>query len=157
MARTPPRTPPGTPSQTTLAAALALCGLTPSGAVDWLGVEELRVRDWINWRAPVPEGVFRMLGVLYGRMTDAALAAAASSEPWVADGHPVPERARVNIVEDPYHGHGEIMAGAMAVLIALGHDEQERAARAGGGIVGLEDDGARLQGAPGAGRGAPPA
>ena len=30
MARTPPRTPP----QTTLAASLALCGLTPSGAAD---------------------------------------------------------------------------------------------------------------------------
>ena len=114
------RTPPGTPSQTTLAAALALCGLTPSGAADWLGVEELRVRDWIAGRAPVPEGVFRMLGVLYGRMTDAALATAASSGPWVAEGHPVPERARVNIVEDPYPGHGEVMAGAMAVLIALG-------------------------------------
>ena len=131
MTRTPPRT--------TLAAALALCGLTPATAADWLDVDEARVRDWIAGRAPVPQSVFRMLGLLYGRMTDAAVAAAASATagPRIASEHAVPERAYVNDVDDPYPGHGEAMAGAMAVLIALGHDEEERAARGTGGIAGF--------------------
>lgn len=141
-----------TPSQTTLAAALALCGLTPAGAAEWLGVEERQMRDWIAGRAPVPQTVFRMLGVLYGRMTDAALAAAASAGPRIAPSHRVPERAYVNDVDDPYPGHGEVMAGTMAVLIALGHDEHERAARSGRGVAGLGRDAAGPAGAEGGDR-----
>ena len=153
MARTPPRT--------TLAAALALCGLTPASAAYWLDVEERLVRDWIAGRTPVPQGVFRMLAVLYGRMTDAALAAAALAEPRIAPDPWIPDRAQVNDVDDPYPGHGEVMAGAMAVLIALEHDEQERAARSGGGIVGVEGGGMGTLGAsdgnPGTDRREPPA
>ena len=37
------------------------------------------MRERIAGRSPVPRLVFRMLGALYRRMTDAALAAAASA------------------------------------------------------------------------------
>ena len=153
MARTPPRTPP----RTTLAAALALCGLTPASAAYWLDVEERLVRDWIAGRAPVPQGVFRMLAVLYGRMTDAALVAATVAEPRIALDPWIPDRAQVNDVDDPYPGHGEVMAGAMAVLIALGHDEQKRAARSGGGIAGLAGGEGGVAGPLGASDGEPDA
>ena len=42
--------------------------------------------------------------MLYGRMTDAALAAAASSGPWIADERRVPQGARVDDVGDPCLG-----------------------------------------------------
>lgn len=133
--------------QTTLAAALALCGLTPAAAARWLDVEERVLRDWITGRSPVPPAVFRMLGTLYGRMTDAALAASLVATgsgvardraiPPPIPPPTIPERASVDDVDDPYPGHGAVLAGAMAVLIALGQDEHERAARSGGGVAGM--------------------
>ena len=103
--------------QTTLAASLALCGLTPANAARWFDVEERIVRDWISGRTQTPPGVFDMLGRLFGRMTDVALAASTVARG--GPGAPIPLRAYIDDVDDPYPGHGEVMAGAMAVLLAI--------------------------------------
>ena len=110
------------PPRTTLAASLALCGLAPADAARWLDVEEPLLRDWIAGRRAPPAAVWRMLAGLYGRMTDVALAASVLAGPAIGREAAIPDRAAVNDADDPWPGHGETMAGAMAVLMALGQD-----------------------------------
>ena len=113
------------PPQTTLAASLVLCGLTPSEAALWLDVEEPVLRGWLSGRRETPQTAFTMLAGLYLRITDAALAASVIAGSTIGCEVVVPARAYVNDEGDPYPGHGEVMAGAMAVLMALGHDERD--------------------------------
>lgn len=100
------RSAPLHPPQTTLDASLVLCG-------------------WLSGRREPPQTAFTMLAGLYLRMTDAALAASVIAGFTIGDETVVPACAYVNDEGDPYPGQGKVMAGVMAVLMALGHDERD--------------------------------
>ena len=107
---------------TTFKAAIAICGLSQQESAEFLGVSVQSVKDWSRGRSTPPIGVWQMLADLYGRIEEAADFAAAHIEPGLMD-----RRVMNNIAADqgdaPLPGSGDMVAGAMALLLALSDDK----------------------------------
>ncbi|TKD17940.1 hypothetical protein FBT96_12410 [Rhodobacter capsulatus] len=108
--------------RTTFAAAIAICGLSQQEAADYLGVRIDTVKSWSSGRNPPPDGVWGMLADLYRRVENAADHASSQIEPDLMD-----KRAMNNLQadsgEDPLPGGAAAVAGAMALLLAIGDIE----------------------------------
>ena len=65
-------------------AALGACGLSLTGAADFLDVSDATVSAWVRNRRPVPPGVWRELSELHCRMATAARARVVGDN-WPAD------------------------------------------------------------------------
>ena len=107
---------------TTFKAAIAICGLSQQEAAEFLGVSIQSVKDWSRGRSAPPIGVWSMMAQLYARIEDAADFAASHIEPGLMD-----RRVMNNIAadqgDDPLPGSGDMVAGAMALLLALSDDD----------------------------------
>ena len=103
---------------TTFKASLSICGLSQTEAAEFLGVSLASVKDWCRGKTPPPPGVWDMLADLYARIEAAADCASPNLEPGLMD-----RRVMNNIAADdgagPLPGSGDMVAGAMALLIAL--------------------------------------
>lgn len=108
---------------TTFKAAMSICGLSQAEAAEFLGVSIQSVKDWSRGKAAPPPGVWQMLADLYRRIEDAADFAAGQLEPTLMD------RRRMNHIAaddgaDPLPGGGDLVAGAMALLMAIALDDE---------------------------------
>lgn len=110
---------------TTLKAAIAICGLSQQEAAEFLGVSIQSVKDWSRGRSAPPIGVWIMLSDLYTRIENAADFASSNLDPGL-----IARRAMNNIAadqgNDPLPGSGDMVAGAMALLLALADDGAPR-------------------------------
>lgn len=103
---------------TTYKAALSICGLSQQEAAIVHGVSIASVKDWCRGRSTPPVGVWEQLSALYGRIENAANHASSMLEPGLMD------RRLMNNVSadngaDPLPGSGDMVAGAMALLLVI--------------------------------------
>lgn len=103
---------------TTYKSALSICGLSQQEAAAFHGVSLASVKDWCRGRRAPPLGVWEQLAKLYGRIEDAADSASSMLEPDLME-----RRVMNNITadsgEDPLPGSGDMVAGAIALLLAI--------------------------------------
>ncbi|MEM9129932.1 MAG: helix-turn-helix domain-containing protein [Pseudomonadota bacterium] len=103
---------------TTYKSALAICGLSQQEAAIFLGVSLASVKDWCRGRSTPPVGVWNMLAGLYARIEDAADHASSQLEPSLMDRR-VMNNVAADSGADPLPGAGDMVAGAMALLLAI--------------------------------------
>lgn len=118
-------------NRTTFAYALACCGLSRAEAAEYLQVSQASIEDWCKPRitkygpASPPTGVWDKLAVLYRRIEAAADHAAGMLEPGLMD-RLMMNNVAADDAEDPLPGGADLAAGAMALLLAIGMDQDER-------------------------------
>lgn len=103
---------------TTYKAALAICGLSQQEAAAFHGVSLASVKDWCRGKGAPPSGVWVDLSDLYRRIEDAADNACADLEPSLMDRR-VMNNVAADDGADPLPGLGDMVAGAMALLLAM--------------------------------------
>jgi len=103
--------------------AIAACGLSQSEAAAYLDVSIDTVKSWCSDRRPVPKGVWEMLADLFQRIQDAADFAA---DHMAENG--IDPSAYSNLDadngQDPLPDSAARMAGAMALLMAIGDNAE---------------------------------
>lgn len=103
---------------TTYKSALSICGLSQQEAAIFHGVSLASIKDWCRGRSTPPEGVWGQLADLYQRIEDAADHASAQLEPDLMDRR-VMNNVAADSGENPLPGGGDMVAGAMALLLAI--------------------------------------
>lgn len=103
---------------TTFKSAIYLCGLSQSGAADYLGVSLASIKDWCRGKGAPPIGVWIMMADLWGRIEDAGESAAEIIDPESMD------RQQLNGVQtdegsDPLPEGSDTAAGALAIMSAI--------------------------------------
>lgn len=108
---------------TTFKAALAICGLSQVEAADYLGSRIDTVKSWSQGRNAPPMGVWKDLADLYRRIENTADFAAGNLEPGLMAPR-IANNIQADDGEDPLPGHADDVAGAMALLLAVGMDDE---------------------------------
>ena len=103
---------------TTYKAALSICGLSQQEAAVFHSVSLASVKDWCRGRSTPPIGVWDQLADLYERIEAAADHASSMLEPGLMD-RQVMNNVAADSGPDPLPGGGDIVAGAMALLITI--------------------------------------
>jgi hypothetical protein len=103
---------------TTFSVAIAICGLTQQGAVEFLEVSPGNVEDWVRGETAPPREVWGRLADLYARIEDAADNAATELEVDLMDPHAM-NHIEVERGMEPLPNGARKVAGAMALLLSL--------------------------------------